>query len=414
MIELTQEQETVIQQAVNWYYRESSQTFEIAGLAGTGKSVILMEIVRRLKLQPYQYLAAAYTGAAAIVMRMKGFPTARSLHATFYHYVKRVKQDIEFKTPFMNTKFNIPQEEYVFLPLNYGDIPKNIKLIIIDEGFMVPMSMIRDIKKHGIKILVAGDPNQLPPVSGNPAFLTGPNVHYLTQIMRQNVNNPILYLADRVLNNLPIHCGVYGDSVLVIEDKDLTNEMVLNVGNIVCGTNRTRDSFNYTIRQLLGRQSEAPEYSDRIICRENDWDKENDGIALANGLQGYIVSPITPDRFFDGRYQNKSNKGMVGTFKMDFLPDLLKFPFRELDVNYEYIVSDYARRRQIKDNIYTKGELFEYAYAITTHLSQGSEYQAGIFYEEFLRPEVQRALIYTGITRFKQSMIYVKKTKKYY
>ena len=97
MIELTEQQESVIQQAVNWFYNESSQVFEIAGLAGTGKSVILMEIVRRLQLQPYQYLAAAYTGAAAVVMRMKGFPTARSLHATFYHYEKRVKKDAEDK-----------------------------------------------------------------------------------------------------------------------------------------------------------------------------------------------------------------------------------------------------------------------------------------------------------------------------
>ena len=46
--------------------------------------------------------------------------------------------------------------------------------------------------------------------------------------------------------------------------------------------------------------------------------------------------------------------------------------------------------------------------------TRGSEYAAGIYYEEFLRPEVQKALVYTGITRFKQSMIYVKKTKKYY
>ena len=414
MIELTQEQESVIQQAVNWFLNESSQVFEISGLAGTGKSVLLMEIVRRLKLPPYQYIAAAYTGAAAIVMRMKGFPTARSLHASFYHYEKRVKKDIELNTPYMNTKFNIPQEEFVFVPLPIGGISPSVKLIIIDEAYMVPKSMVKDILKHGIKVLVAGDANQLPPVSGEPAFLTGPGVRRLTQIMRQNANNPVLFLANRVLSNLPINCGVYGDSVLVIEDKDLTNDMVVQVGNIICGTNKTRDMFNYSIRQLIGRAGESPEFGDRIICRENDWDKENDGIALANGLQGFIVSPVTPDRFFDSRYQNKSNKGMVGTFKMDFLPDRLKYPFRELDVNYEYIVSDYNRRRQIKDNIFTKGELFEYAYAITTHVSQGSEYAAGIYYEEFLRPEVQKALVYTGITRFKQSMIYVKKTKKYY
>ena len=408
MIELTEQQESVIQQAVNWFYNESSQVFEIAGLAGTGKSVILMEIVRRLKLQPYQYLAAAYTGAAAIVMRMKGFPTARSLHATFYHYEKRVKEDTEFSTPFMNTRFNIPQEEYVFVPLRYGDISKSVKLIIIDEAYMVPVSMRKDIEKHGIKIVVAGDPNQLPPVSGNPAFLTGSNIHYLTQIMRQNQGNAILYLADRVLHNQPIHCGIYGNNAIVINDTDLTNEMVLNIGNIICGTNITRDKFNYTIRHLLGKGAEYPEYGDRVICRKNNWDKENEGIALANGLQGFIVSPVTAEKFYDTRSNKK------GTFRMDFLADQLKYPFRDLDVNYEYICSDNYRRKQIKDNNYTQGELFEYAYAITTHISQGSEYAAGIYYEEFLNPKIQKPLIYTGITRFKQYLIYVKKTKKFY
>ena len=413
-MELNPDQENTVNAAINWFKGRSSQVFEIAGKAGTGKSVVLNEIVRRLGLQPHQYLAAAYTGAAAIVMRMKGFPTARSLHSTFYHFEKRKKLDVELSTPFMNTKFNVPQEEWVFVPIPYGAIPKAVKLIIIDEGYMVPYNMRNAILKHGIKVLVAGDPNQLPPIKDGPAFLTGSGIHVLSQIMRQNLNNPILYLAERALNNEPIHCGIYGNSALVIEDTDLTNEMVLSIGNIICGTNKTRDMFNSTIRTMIGKVSEVPEFGDRVICRENDWDIENESIALANGLQGFIVSPITPDIFHDPRNPNKGNKGQNGTFKMDFLPDLLQFPFRGLDVNYQYIVSDYYRRRQIKADKFTEGELFEYAYAITTHLSQGSEYPAGIYYEEFLRPEIQKSLIYTGITRFKEKMIYVKKTKKYY
>lgn len=413
-MELNPDQENTVNAAINWFKGRSSQVFEIAGKAGTGKSVVLNEIVRRLGLQPHQYLAAAYTGAAAIVMRMKGFPTARSLHSTFYHFEKRKKLDVELSTPFMNTKFNVPQEEWVFVPIPYGAIPKAVKLIIIDEGYMVPYNMRNAILKHGIKVLVAGDPNQLPPIKDGPAFLTGSGIHVLSQIMRQNLNNPILYLAERALNNEPIHCGIYGNSALVIEDTDLTNEMVLSIGNIICGTNKTRDMFNNTIRTMIGKVSEVPEFGDRVICRENDWDIENESIALANGLQGFIVSPITPDIFHDPRNPNKGNKGQNGTFKMDFLPDLLQFPFRGLDVNYQYIVSDYYRRRQIKADKFTEGELFEYAYAITTHLSQGSEYPAGIYYEEFLRPEIQKSLIYTGITRFKEKMIYVKKTKKYY
>lgn len=415
-MELTEEQAKVINDAVSWFYGRSSQVFEIAGKAGTGKSVVLSEIIRRIGLQPHEYLAAAYTGAAAIVMRMKGFVTARSLHATFYHLEKRKKKkEDNFSTDYMNTKYNIPEIEYVFVPIPYGSISPAVKLIIIDEGYMVPINMRKNILKHGIKVLVAGDPNQLPPIGDGPAFLTGSGIHYLTQIMRQNANNPILYLANRALNNEPIHCGIYGNSALVIQDTDLTNEMVLNVGNIICGTNRTRDMFNNTIRNMLGRTSIAPEYGDRVICRENDWDIENDGIALANGLQGFIVSPITPERFYQGRDNGrKKNKGKVGTFKMDFLPDLLRLPFRNLDTNYNYMVSDYQLRQQIKQDKYTQGELFEYAYAITTHLSQGSEYPAGIFYEEFLRPDMQKALLYTGITRFKEKLIYVKKSKKYY
>jgi hypothetical protein len=133
---------------------------------------------------------------------------------------------------------------------------------------------------------------------------------------------------------------------------------------------------------------------------------ENEDIALANGLQGYIVSPVDAACF-----TGTTNKDI---FRMDFLPDCLKTPFYDLRVNYPYMISDFESRNRIKSNRYTKGELFEFSYAITTHLSQGSEYPAGIYFEEFLRPDIQNSLIYTGITRFKQYMIYVKPSKKWW
>jgi len=99
---------------------------------------------------------------------------------------------------------------------------------------------------------------------------------------------------------------------------------------------------------------------------------------------------------------------------MDFLPDLLRDPFRNIDVNYNYIMSDYAARIDIKNDPYAMGELFEFAYAITTHVSQGGQYPCGIVYEEFLRPSIQNALLYTAITRFKQYMVYVIRSKRYF
>ena len=54
------------------------------------------------------------------------------------------------------------------------------------------------------------------------------------------------------------------------------------------------------------------------------------------------------------------------------------------------------------------------AYAITTHMSQGSQYPNGAYIEEYLSPDINKNLNYTGITRFSNFLIYVKKKKKYY
>ena len=348
----------------------------------------------------------SYTGQASIVMRLKGFPTARSIHSSLYQLVKaKAGFGDPVSDPFhiYNTEFNTTKYVYNFLPIPIEAIPNSVRLFIVDEGYMVPLSMKHTILKYGRKVLVAGDDGQLPPISGEPAFLTGYNIHRLTQIMRQKENDPIIYLAHRARRGDLIHCGAYGNNVIVIDESDLTKDMIMNVGNIICGTNKSRDYFNNYIRTNQNKDV-LPTYGDRVICRNNNWNISIDNIALANGLSGYITSPITVDRFDNSK----------GLFRMDFLPDLLYTPFTDLKVNYKYIMSDYATRNEIKNNRFTNGELFEYAYAITTHLSQGAEYPAGIYYEEFLRPNIQNALNYTGITRFREAMIYVKKSRKFY
>ena len=376
----------------------------------TGKSVVLHEIINRAHLDPEEYVCCSYTGSAAIVMRTRGFTNARSIHSIFYELVKvpaKMFDDKGNSILHIDTTFNTPKYEYKFVPREVGTLDPKIKVVIIDEGYMVPDYMKRDILKHGIKVIVAGDSNQLPPIGGEPAFLTGEGVMYLTEIMRQAQDNPIVYLANRVINGEPIHCGQYGNRVLVIPDTELTEQMVLDVGNIICGTNRTRDYFNTTIRNLLGLDPRVPTYGDRVICRNNNWQIVKENIALANGLSGIISSPVSINSF------NVSSNSV----NIDFLPDLLHTPFQNLTINYEYLCGDYDTRNKMKDNKFDRsnnGELFEYAYALTTHLAQGSEYPCGIFFEEFLRSNIQRQLCYTGITRFKEFMIYVKKTTKYY
>lgn len=405
----TKNQEDIIEKGVKWFRNSSEQIFEIDGEAGTGKSVCLFEIVKRLGLKPYQYMPMAYTGQASIIMRLKGFPHARSIHSSLYRLEKISKQYEESEQVKVNTMLNTNEYTYVFRPLKEEEFSHDVELMIIDEGYMPPEYMRPDILKHGTKVLVAGDSGQLPPIGGNPAFLTGYNIHHLTELMRQAAGNPIIHIAHRARHGEPIHYGLYGNQVLVIDENELTNEMVLNIQNIICGTNKTRDFINNKKRSLLGFDSPLPAYGERIICRDNNWSIEEDHIALANGLSGVVASPYSINSF-DGKQ-----------FTIDFLPDLLQTPFKDIEVDYEYLISPYNVRKQMKNEKFGdyrmyqyNGNKFEYAYALTTHLSQGAEYPCGIYYEEFLRSNIQNQLNYTGITRFKNKMIYVKKAKRFY
>ena len=61
-IVLNKDQQKAADAAVNWFYHSSEQTFQIAGPAGTGKSVVISAILERLNLNPSQVLPMAYTG----------------------------------------------------------------------------------------------------------------------------------------------------------------------------------------------------------------------------------------------------------------------------------------------------------------------------------------------------------------
>lgn len=389
-------QERIRQLAVDWYHNSSEQIFEIEGPAGSGKSVLIYEILKSLKLPTYSVMPMAYTGQASIVMRTRGFTNARSIHSSLYDSVEY------YDTNDINNKFGAPIKKKEFRLRN--DLDPRVDLFFIDEAFMVPNYMKKDICSFGKKILVAGDSHQLPPIGDKPGFLTGYGIHRLTELMRQAADNPIIYIADRVMKGLPIHAGVYGNQVLVVNDTEFIPEMIAFADCICCGTNRTRESMNRYVRQLAGfAHSQVPIVGERIICRNNNWNISQNGIALTNGLSGTVMS--YPDAgSFDG-----------SVFRLDFLPDLVNSCFQNVPINYEYFVADFDEKQRIKDQIkkWSVGELFEFAYALTTHLCQGAEYDNGIYIEEFMRPQIQNQLNYTGVTRFKKRLIYVKKTNKY-
>lgn len=399
-IHLTDKQQAIVDAAVNWYHNSSEQIFQFAGNPGTGKSVVMNAIIEAIGLPKNAVAPMAYVGAAAINMRLKGLTTARTIHSWIYETIEIPIKDINGNIV-MNKYFNRPEVEYKRV---LKELPE-ISLLAIDEGGTVPLNMKQDILNLGKKILVAGDLDQLPPVANPPAFLVDGQIHVLTEIMRQAKNSAIIYLCQRAKNGLPIHTGVYGNEVIVLEEKDfkiIAPKVLPTAGVVLCGRNETRERYtNYIRYELLGKTNKLPDCGEKLICRINDWRMESGGINLTNGLTGRVLNQ--PDvSTFDGK-----------CFYIDFLPDLNPVPFMNIPVDYEYFTTDFRKRNDMKNFNYCFGEGFEYGYVETVHIAQGSQWPTGIYFEEYM-PSNMNKLNYTALSRFSNKCIYVKKDRKYY
>jgi exodeoxyribonuclease-5 len=394
MVEYTDEQLEVMKAVKDWWKNSDEQVFQYAGYPGTGKTFILHQIIKELGIDMKHVAPMAYIGQAAINMRVNGLLNARTIHSWVYDYTEVIVRDKNGK-PIIDEFYNRPKVKMGFVYNEHAF--DGIKLIIIDEAGSVPMSLKSDIEAAGVKIIATGDLGQLPPPCDKPAYLTNGKIYRLTKIMRQKgENNGILELADLARLKKPIKFGKYGDNCIVIPESALTLEHLKNAEVFICATNKTRDKYNTLIREkVYGRYGKLPEKGDILVCRKNDWSVSSNGINLANGLRGVIAN--YPDMtLFDGT-----------KFTINFKPDRLDdCYFKKLECDYRYLISDHQTRMKIKSLPYGEGHKFEYGYAITTHMAQGAQYDHGIYYAERFG-DLTSKLNFTGITRFKKSLIYV-------
>lgn len=398
-VDLNKDQTKVVNEGEYWFFNSSEQIFQFSGGPGTGKSVTLNALVDRInKRKRINVAPMAYTGAAAIVMRMKGMPTARTCHSWMYKCVEMPVFD-SFGEPMKDKYFNVPITELRFVP-NTEELA-NIDLIVIDEGSMVPMEMRNDILATGKKIIVTGDIFQLPPVTGSPAFLTTGKVLMLNEIMRQAEGSAIIYLSQRALHGKPLHTGIYGDC-MVIQRHELTREMLMYSNIILSGTNKTKEKFNKYFREdILGFHGPLPHQGEKIICKKNNWTLESGGVNLTNGMSGIVMNE--PDV---RSYKDK-------LFTIDFNPLLTNCPFYNIEVDYEYFVADHNRKQEIKQLRRPRAaNQFDFGYAQTVHTSQGSQWYNGIYIRDNMRDMNQ--VDYTAISRFARSGIIVLEDAKYY
>lgn len=381
---LTNEQIYAIYKLDDWWHTGIKQTFEISGGAGTGKTTLIRYFIEKLGLDYSKVLFIAFMGKAASQMARNGLP-AKTVHSAIYDCVERSERDKDGNIVY--TKNGKIKTKIVF---ELKESLPHIKLIVVDEASMISEKMARDILSFGIPTITLGDLNQLPPVFGEPFFLKNPDV-ILTQIMRQKEDDPIVYLAQRVLEGKELKPGVYGRS-FIIPKEDLTEYHFKHADIILTGTNRLRYNINSFIRKEIKdiKRLEYPHIGEKVICRRNNWKRcIDDEIFLTNGTSG-IVTKVYKESF--------DKKSMM----IDFKPDFGHGVFRRIkfDYNHMYALPGQEDNEEI-DKFRYMYDKFEFGYAITTHSSQGSEYPRVLYmHEPIMRSkEDNKKLMYTAITR---------------
>lgn len=396
-------QKRVYDAAIEWWKSGARVPFEISGPPGSGKSFLIDAIIDGIGIDRYRVAPMAYTGAAAINMKNHGMFNAKTVHSWLY---KRIVTNVldDNGNVVIDPVYNKPKTKVTFVEKEYIE---GIDLFVIDEGGSIPPSMRNIIEKHRIPTLVAGDIDQLPPITGTSAYLNDSSkIHVLTEIMRQNQNSAIVNLCQYVKNydTSKLHTGWYGDVYVIYEDQ-LTPEMIRQSDIMICSRNATREKWNRYVRSSLIRIAPndlLPHYGEKLVCRRNNWNEEiEDGINLTNGLIGYVTN--------DDVFHTYSKKH--GVFMIDFKPILSQYTFYDLICSYDYFTANTAKRKDLKDRPYALGDFFEFGYAITTHMSQGSEFSHGIYIEESMNPNIDYKLNYVGLSRFRDYCIFVKKRR---
>jgi exodeoxyribonuclease V len=399
-ITLTDKQNEAKNAALDWFHnretngKDPNRIFTIAGLAGTGKSTLVSVIIQEMGLDKEEVAFAAYTGMAASVLLRKGNDMASTIHKLIYDTFK-VMDDFGRVVGF---KFELKEKL----------VNERLRLLVIDEWSMVDDKMIAELRSFKIKIIALGDPGQLPPITGGNSTMENPDV-FLDEIMRQALDNPIIYLSMLARQGKRIDYGTHGDTVHVVRQNELWPEMFTGADQIIAGRNATVKAINKFHRhEHLGIENPFPVVGDKVICTKNDWEhmisEESLEIYLVNGLIGNITSI--------------ENQKRAMLYKMGFKPNFLQeSQFPELFVDKLPFMNPKVKEGIDEKSlwIFRKGieeskgiQSFQFGYAITCHKSQGSEFDNLLMFEEVLNRKLHKKWLYTGITRAKEKLILVK------
>jgi exodeoxyribonuclease V alpha subunit len=386
----------------------------VTGQAGTGKTTILRKAYQTLTDAGYSCSLSAPTGKAAKrITEVTGIPACTN--HKLLEYPHPGERDEKTGKPLSTTdpkrdKFN----------------PLNADVIFVDEGAMINHEMYRnliDAMKPGACIRFFGDVNQLPPIENNKRLQNAPSPFMdvldrfpsvrLTTIHRQGDGSGIVKNGDLIIRGrMPTRTPDF-DYRVSSKPTDTLMETIKNAeekgvffnklsAQIICpikggwaGTVKVNSILQNYYMPAGADFLELPRHSwekdnkvrvakdDKVIWMQNNYDLD-EGNGVFNGETGVVVE-VTE----------------LGEVEIDFGDRTVVVPPLIETVNKQGNVVTYDPRRDLS-----------LAYAVTTHKSQGSEYEYVIYLMNGSRPfGLNRNNFYTGITRARSGVVVISDQK---
>jgi len=391
------QQAVALDRVGKWLRDPNSQVFYLAGYAGTGKTTIAKHLVEGVKC-----VQAAFTGKAASVLRTRGFPEATTLHSLMYKVqdasstrlrelmeeLREVEpgglRELELTEAIKEEKASMKRPRFY---LSEDSPILDTDLVLVDEVSMVGRDLGEDLLSFGKKVLVLGDPAQLPPVRGLGYFTSQAPDHTLTEIHRQAEGNPIIRWSKVVREggNLP-----FSDegAARKLHKADLGISDFVGAGQILTGKNVTRRKLNRSMRRALGREGLYPVKDDQLVILRNDRE-----IGVLNG----VVCKAAEDTFQDPDegwlMLEVDYEGRQFSLDLDPTPFLA---YRDPDLEEGFVDRSLMQ--------------VDFGYALTVHKSQGSQWSdIWIADDGFANwnAALRKKWLYTAITRAENTLTIV-------
>lgn len=422
-------------------------TLVLKGYAGTGKTTLVGALVKVLARQKRPVVLLAPTGRAAKVLSAYARSSASTIHRRIYRLLG---------------------DEDGFGGMHVAGHRDEGTLFVVDEASMIgrgggegafgDRDLLADLFQHvfsapGCKLLLIGDPAQLPPVGSDhsPALdirelaaqgLTAGMVE-LTEVVRQADASGILLNATALRAQLaeePEDAGemgnaqvevphfVPGEDVVRIDGYDLQDALEDAYGRegpdevcIICRSNKRAYQYSQQVRARIYDHAEELCPGDRLMVVKNNyfWAGRNGRPELiANGepilvqrvlgleeRHGLRFADITAS-WWNGREERELDvKVMLDVLGLEApaLPGPRMRMLAQAVAGQAGTLSKGQRYRLLKEDPYANALQVKYGYAFTCHKAQGGQWNTvfvdqGYVTEEMIDREYLRWL-YTAVTR---------------